>query len=73
MCFSPKTFCNLKGVYLQVFPPCNFVTGLMQLAMMAAAERYCKFITDFEAYRSGLRKTQMMGIGGLPSADGTRL
>ena len=45
----------------------------MQLAMMAAAERYGEFITDFEAYRSGLHKTQMMGIGGLPSADGTRL
>ena len=73
MCLFPKSFCNLKGVYLQALPPCNFVTGLMQLPMMAAAERYRKLVTDFEAYRSGLRKTQMMRIGWLPSADRTRL
>ena len=41
--------------------------------MMAAAERYRELITDFEAYRSGLRKAQMMRIGWLPSADRTRL
>jgi hypothetical protein len=32
--------------------------------MMAAAEWYRKLITDFEAYRSGLRKAQMCGSDG---------
>ena len=44
----------------------------MQLAVMAAAERDCELVTHFETDRSWLRKTQMMRIGRLPSADQTR-
>ena len=45
----------------------------MQLAVMTAAERDRELIAHFEADRSWLRKTQVMWIGWLPSADQTRL
>ena len=41
----------------------------MQLAMMAAAERYGELIADFETERPGLRKPQVMRVGWLSSAD----
>ena len=40
---------------------------------MASAQGNSKFVADFEAQRSGLRKLQVMRIGRLPSADQTRL
>ena len=45
----------------------------MQLAVVTAAERDRELIAHFEADRSWLRKTQMMWIGRLSSADQTRL
>ena len=50
-------------------PPRAFIAGLVQLPMMAAAQRHREFITDFEANGSGLCKPQVMRIGGLPAAD----
>src|SRR5262249_10406277 len=45
----------------------------MQFAVMTAAKRDSKLIAHFEADRFWLRKTQVMGIGRLSSADQTRL
>ena len=45
----------------------------MQLAVVTAAERDRELIAHFETDRSWLRKTQVMWIGWLPSADQTRL
>jgi hypothetical protein len=39
MALLPKTLSNLQCIDLQVLPPRGFVAGLMQLSMMAAAER----------------------------------
>ena len=65
----PKPIGSRKGVDLQILPPCHFITGLMDLPMMAAAEWYGELIADFEAQGSGLRKPQVMRIGRLPAAD----
>jgi hypothetical protein len=67
MGFLPKTSCDLQGIYS--LPPRAFIAGLVQLPMMAAAQRHREFITDFEANGSGLCKPQVMRIGGLPAAD----
>jgi hypothetical protein len=45
-----------------IAPPGHFITGLVQLAMMATAERHGEHITDFETEGSGLGKAQMMRI-----------
>ena len=65
----PKPLGNLQCIDFQVVPPGHLIAGLMQLAMMTAAERYGELVADFETQRSGLRKPQVMRIGRLPAAD----
>ena len=69
MAFFPKLLGDLKHVDIQVMPPGYFVAGLVQLTMMAAAERYRELIADFEAQSPGLRKPQVMWVGWLAPAD----
>ena len=45
----------------------------MDLAVMHAAERYRELIAHFATERPGLCEAQMMGVGGLASANQTRL
>jgi hypothetical protein len=45
----------------------------MQLPVMASAKRHCELIADFQAYAARLRKSQMMRVARLSSADKTRL
>jgi hypothetical protein len=71
--FSPKTSGNLQDINPLAFPPRALIAGLVQLPMMAAAQRHGEFIAHLEANGSGLGKPQVMRIGGLPAADETRL
>ena len=71
--FSPKTSGNLQDIHPLAFPPRALIAGLVQLPMMAAAQRHGEFIAHLEANGSGLGKPQVMRIGGLPAADETRL
>ncbi|MGB8558085.1 MAG: hypothetical protein WCD62_06485, partial [Pseudolabrys sp.] len=64
---------NLMSIHPLAFPPRALIAGLVQLPMMAAAQRHCEFIAHLEANGSGLGKPQMMWIGGLPAADDARL
>ena len=73
MSFVPKPFGNFQRVDIQVLPPGHLVAGLMQLSVMAAAKRHGKFVADFKAQGSRLRKAQVMRIGWLTPADKTRL
>ena len=59
----PKLFGDLKCVNMQVVPPRQFVTGLMQLLVMVATERDSELIAYFETQSSGLGKPQVMRIG----------
>jgi hypothetical protein len=45
----------------------------MDLTMMHAAERHRELIADLSAECRGLCEAQMMGVGGLASADNTWL
>ncbi|MGC1915813.1 MAG: hypothetical protein WA710_11550, partial [Pseudolabrys sp.] len=69
----PEASRDLQGVHPLAFPPGALITGLMQLPMMAAAQRHGEFIAHLEDNGSGLGKPQMMWIGGLPAADDARL
>jgi hypothetical protein len=50
-----------------------FVAGLVQLSVMATAERNCELVTHFQSEGSGLGKPQVMRVGRLTSADQTGL
>ena len=65
----PKPLGNWQGIDVEAIPPSHFITGLMQLPMMTAAERNSEFVADFETQGSGLRKPQMMRIGWLSATD----
>jgi hypothetical protein len=45
---------------MQVLPLGWFVAGLMQLSVMATAERHGEFGTDFKAYGSWLSQAQSL-------------
>ena len=45
----------------------------MQLPVMPTTERYCELIADFQANAARLRKSKMMRIARLSSADKTGL
>jgi hypothetical protein len=45
-----------QWLQVMIAPPGHFITGLMQLAMMATAERHSELITDFETEGPGLGK-----------------
>ena len=65
----PKLLGNWQGIDLQIFPPGQFIAGLMKLPMMTAAERHGEFVADFETQCSGLGKPQVMRIGRLLAAN----
>jgi hypothetical protein len=53
----------------EFLPPTPFIPMMMELAMVCPAERYRELVADLAAERAVLRKTQMMGIARLSSAD----
>ena len=62
MGFFPKTSRDLQRLDLLSRPPDFLVTGLMKLAVMAPAKRHSELITNLEADRLRLRKSEMMRI-----------
>ena len=57
----------------ELLPPGRFITGAMYLAVVPATERHGELIAHLTAKRPRLCKAQMMGIGGSPTANQTRL
>ena len=73
MIFLPKACCDLQWIDIEGFPPIFLIAGLVQLSVMAPAQRHGELVTDFKTHCPRLRKAQMMRIGRLPSADETWL
>ena len=73
MRLRPKLFGDFERLDLEIFPPHDFIAGLVQLAVMTAAKWDGELIAHFEAKRSGLRKAKMMRVAGLSAADEARL
>ena len=69
----PKMLGGFQRIDFESFPPRDLIAGLMQLPVMASAERDGEFVADFKAEGSRLSKPQMMRIARLPTADQTRL
>jgi hypothetical protein len=58
----PEIEGDLKRVKIETLPECDFIAGLMQLAMVAAAERHRKLVTDFAAQGAELGKSDVVRI-----------
>lgn len=69
MCLLPEFLGSFERIDFLGLPPGFFIAGLMQLAMMAAAERHGELIAHLHADGAGLRKAQVVRIAGLPAAD----
>src|SRR5262249_48136508 len=69
----PQGLGNFERVDLAIGPPDFLMRALVQLPVMAAAERDGELIADFEANAARLRKAQMVWIARLAAADQTRL
>jgi len=70
---SPELTSDLNGIDAGRLPPCPFVAGAMDRAVMRAAERDGEFVARFAAERPWLQVAKMMRIGLLASADETCL
>ena len=69
MTLLPKRPGDLQRFDAQLFPPWHFVSRLMQLSMMAAAERHGELVADLHAEGARLGKAQVMRIAGVAAAD----
>jgi hypothetical protein len=69
MALLPELSGDFQSIDFLTFPPGDFVAGLVQLAMMTAAERYGELVADLHADGARLCKTQVMRIARLPTAD----
>ena len=73
MAFFPEPLGDLEWLNLEVFPPNDFVAGLMQLPMMTAAERDGELVADLETNGPRLGKPYVMRVARLPATNETRL
>ena len=69
MRLKPQRPRGTSRIEAELLPPCGFIAVTMQLAMMSTAQRDGELVTDPAAQSSVLRKTQMMGVARLTSAD----
>jgi hypothetical protein len=53
---------RVQRIDIEVFPPCEFVTALVKLAMVKPAEGDGEFVTDFAPECPLLGKPKVMGI-----------
>ena len=67
--FLPKPLGDWQRIDVDALPRRHFIAGLMQVPMVAAAERYGELIADFETQGPGLGKPQVMRIGRLAPAN----
>jgi len=45
--FFPQALGDRQCVYVEIMPPSNFIASLMQLTVMAAAERHPELIAKY--------------------------
>ena len=53
----------------QFFPPGDFIAGLMELAVMAPAERYGEFVADFDSECARLLEAKMVRVARVATAN----
>jgi len=69
----PESLGNCEWIDIEHLPPCLFVTRLMELPVVSAAERDRKLVAHLQTDCFGLCKPDVMWIGWPPFADQARL
>jgi hypothetical protein len=69
MRFEPQRTRGAGRIEPDLLPPPCFITMTMELAVMSPAQWDGELVTGFAAERAVLRKTQMMRVARLTSAD----
>jgi hypothetical protein len=64
----PELVGHGHGIDAELQPPLPFFGGLVNLAMVRAADRHGELIADLAAQGLGLGETQMVGVGRLAAA-----
>jgi len=67
--FEPKGPGADGWVDARIPPPCSFISGAVELAMVARTQWNGEFVADFAANRAALREPRVMNIRGPPAAD----
>jgi hypothetical protein len=70
---KPENAGRRSRINAGLLPPCRLIAMTVDLAMMAAAERYREFVAHLAAKRPILGKAQMMRVGRRAGADQTGL
>jgi hypothetical protein len=71
--FRPKLQRGVERIDACVLPPNHFVSKAVNITMVAAAQWNRVLIAHLAAERAELRKAEVMGVRGFPTADQTRL
>ena len=62
MTFEPERASRWHRIYVQPLPPCCFVAGAVQLAMMSPTQRHGELIADLSPHGAALREPKMMRV-----------
>jgi len=73
MRLQPQRASTDSRIGTDLLPPGSFIATVMNLAVMAPAQRYRELIADLATDRSALRKAQMVGIRRATTANQARL
>jgi hypothetical protein len=66
---APQSGGRAQRIEMLSAPPGGLIAAVVDFAMMGAAERHGKFVADLTPQRAELSKAEVMGVGGLASAD----
>jgi len=69
MCSKPQRAGSRKRIYSAVPPPAFLIAAAMNLTVMHSADGHRELVADLAAERAVSRKTQMMSVIRLTSAD----
>ena len=71
--FQPERASRWCRVNSLPFPPCHFITGAVQLAMMSPTQRHGELIAHLSPHSTALCKAKVMRIRRAPPANETSL
>ncbi len=73
MRFKPQRASSDSWINSGIPPPCDFIAAAVNLAMVPSTQWDGEFIADLAPECRGLRKSEVVGIGGLSTANQTRV
>jgi len=73
VCLAPQSVCYSERLNADLCPPRCFVATSMNFAVVSTAQRHRELITRLASKCSALCKSEVVRIGGTPTANQTRM